>query len=211
MKIKPDYSLYLVTDSCRLSDSSALYQIVNDSLEGGASIVQYREKHKSFLEREKEATELKKLTNARGVPFIINDDVALALKINAQGVHIGQSDMPVSVCREQIGDKLLGVTANTLAQAIAAEKSGADYLGVGAAFATQTKSNAVALDREVLRAICQTIQIPIVIIGGINGDNLHQLSSYRLSGVAVSSTIIYADSPYQATVDLVRQISFLNR
>ena len=182
--------LYAVTDRKWLAPGERLADKVAEAIDGGATFVQLREKH---LDRDAfvaEARELKALCAARGVPFVVNDDVSIALEIGADGVHVGQSDMEAGRVRDLIGpDRILGVSAETVEQALWAERRGADYLGVGAVFPTGSKDDAEAVSRETLAAICTAVKIPVIAIGGITLDNLPTLAGTGICGVAVISAI----------------------
>lgn len=185
--------LYAVTDRSWVGRQT-LYEQVESALKGGATCVQLREKkldEAAFLE---EAVEMKKLCAKYGVPFIINDNVQIALKCGADGVHVGQSDMAAGNVRKAVGDKMIvGVSAQTVEQAIAAEKAGADYLGVGAVFPTSTKSDAREVSRQTLKDICTAVDIPVTAIGGINKGNMAELSGTGVDGVALVSAIFAAE------------------
>ena len=172
---KEDMVLYAITDRHWLNGES-LYQQVEKALQGGVTFLQLREKK---LDKElfmKEAREIKELCRKYKVPFIINDNVEIAKAIDADGVHVGQSDMEAGDVRKRLGaDKIIGVSAKTVEQALLAEKHGADYLGVGAVFSTSTKTDATGVSHETLRDICQAIKIPVVAIGGITKDNVNEL------------------------------------
>lgn len=184
--------LYAVTDRAWLNGQTLAEQ-VEASLQGGVTCVQLREKEldqPAFLE---EAKTLKALCGRYGVPMIVNDDVDVAIQSGADGVHIGQHDAAASQVRRRIGpDKVLGVSAQTVEQALKAEADGADYLGVGAVFSTGTKPDADDVSFQTLRAICQAVSIPVVAIGGIRADNLRELSGSGIDGVAVVSAIFAA-------------------
>ena len=186
---KSDMLLYAVTDSSWLGEKTLSMQ-VEEALRGGATIIQLREKtldEAAFLQ---EAFEIKELCRKYKVPFIINDDVKLAKKCDADGVHVGQQDMAAGNARSEIGaDKILGVSAQTVEQAVSAERNGADYLGVGAVFNTSTKLDANTLTLDTLKAICEAVSIPAVAIGGISAGNLSSLSGSGIDGVAVVSAI----------------------
>ena len=168
--------LYAVTDRHWLGEKS-LYQVVEESLQGGATFIQLREKQldrPAFLQ---EAKEIKTLCRRYGVPFVIDDDVDLALEVDADGVHVGQSDMEAGNVREKLGpDKIVGVSARTVEQALLAQQRGADYLGVGAVFPTGSKDDAKLLDHQVLRDICDAVSIPVIAIGGITRENVQELA-----------------------------------
>lgn len=181
--------LYAVTDQSWLRGRT-LYDQIEEALQGGVTCLQLREKgldKQAFLE---EAKKVKKLCAHYKVPLIINDDVEIARQSDADGVHVGQTDMEVSAARTALGpDKIIGVSAKTVEQALLAQANGADYLGVGAAFPTTTKADATALSKGQLQAICQAVDIPVVAIGGITNENLHQLAGSGICGVAVVSAI----------------------
>lgn len=185
--------LYAVTDRTWTGEQTLMEQ-VEAALKGGATCIQLREKNldeKSFLE---EAIEMKKLCAKYHVPFIINDNVDIAIKCKADGVHVGQSDMEAGNVRALAGDKMMiGVSARTVEQAVAAEKAGADYLGVGAVFGTTTKLDAKAISFNTLKAICEAVSIPVVAIGGISKSNMMQLAGSGVDGVALVSAIFAAE------------------
>ena len=184
--------LYAVTDRTWLKGQT-LSQQVEAALRGGATCIQLREKELPQPEFLKEALELKELCHHFGVPLIINDNVEIALKSGAEGVHVGQHDMQAAQVRAKIGpDRILGVSAQTVEQAILAEKNGADYLGVGAVFSTSTKKDAKPVSRDTLKAICQAVSIPLCAIGGISRENLPALSGTGIDGVALVSAVFGA-------------------
>lgn len=199
---KKELMLYAVTDRHWLGEET-LYDQVKKALDGGATFVQLREKK---LDREDflaEALEIQKLCREYGVPFVINDEVSIAKDIDTDGVHVGQSDMEAMDVRKVLGpDKILGVSAQTLEQAITAEKHGADYLGVGAVFATGSKDDADDVSRETLKAICEAVSIPVIAIGGITKDNVSELAGSGICGVAVISAIFGQNDIKKATEDL---------
>ena len=190
---KEDLLLYAVTDRMWLNGRT-LKEVVKESLDGGVTFLQLREKNlddKHFLE---EAVELQELCKQYKVPFIVNDNVDIALKMNADGVHVGQSDMQAADVRAKLGpDKIIGVSAQTVEQAVLAQQRGADYLGVGAVFPTGSKADADDVSFETLKAICEAVTIPVVAIGGITQENLEQLKGSGICGIAVISAI-YAQS-----------------
>lgn len=195
-------TLYAVTAPERKT-SLTLYEQVEQALKGGATLIQFRDKLSDNEHFTASALELKPLCQRYGVPLIINDNVDTAVKINADGVHVGQSDMPPSEVRAIIGDdKLLGVSVQTIEQAVSAQESGADYLGVGAVFATATKSDADSVTLDVLKEICNAVNIPVVAIGGIDEGNLHFLSNSGICGVAVVSAIFSNTDIVSATQSL---------
>lgn len=188
-----DLLLYGVTDRRGLGGLS-LAEAVRQSLDGGVTFVQLREKHLGREEFAAEALTLKALCAEYGVPFVINDDVELAAEVDADGVHVGQSDMAAGDVRARIGEgKILGVSAQTVEQAVAAEKCGADYLGVGAVFPTGSKDDAEDVSYDTLRDICNAVSIPVIAIGGITAANAAKLSGSGICGVAVISAIYCAD------------------
>ena len=199
---KKDLLLYAVTDRSWLGGRT-LFEQVEEALEGGATFVQLREKEldeDTFLA---EAIEIQKLCKKYGVPFVINDNVDIAIKMNADGVHVGQSDMEAGDVRALLGeDKILGVSAQTVEQAILAEKRGADYLGVGAVFHTGSKADADDVSHETLKAICDAVSIPVVAIGGIGKHNVTELSGSGICGIAVISAIFAAEDIKSATAEL---------
>lgn len=203
---KDDMVLYIVTDRTWLHGHT-LEEDVRAAIEGGATFLQIREKdldHEAFV---KEARKLKALAQTAGIPFVVNDDIDIALEVDADGVHIGQSDGSVAQARRKIGaDKILGVSAQTLEQALSAERDGADYLGVGAVFSTSTKTDAKEVSFETLRNICSSVKIPVVAIGGINEENLHELSGSKVDGVAVISAV-FAQPDIRAAAERIRKLS----
>lgn len=199
---KEDLVLYAVTDRNWLGDQTLLEQ-VKEALDGGASFVQLREKNLdegAFLE---EAKEIQRLCREYHVPFVINDNVKIAREIDADGVHVGQSDMEAQDVRDQLGpDKIIGVSAQTVEQALIAEKHGADYLGVGAVFPTSSKADAVEVSRETLKAICDAVQIPVIAIGGISKKNVMELKGTGICGIAVISAIFASKDITKDTAEL---------
>ena len=199
MKCDPkDLLLYAVTDRHWLNGRT-LVDVVKESLDGGVTMIQLREKsldEGKFLE---EAKELQALCRERHVPFIVNDNVDIAKAMDADGVHVGQDDMAALDARAKLGpDKLIGVSAHTVEEALLAEKQGADYLGVGAAFVTDTKSDASPISRETIRAITAAVDIPVVAIGGIGPENILDLAGCGLDGVAVVSALFAREDTAQA-------------
>lgn len=184
--------LYAVTDRSWVG-TQTLYEQVEQALRGGATCVQLREKELNDTDFLAEAKELKILCARYGVPLIINDNVELALKVDADGVHVGQEDMDTRDVRNLIGaDKILGVTAKTVEQAQKAQLAGADYLGSGAVFGSTTKPNARPMTKELLHSICQSVTIPVVAIGGIHRGNIAFLAGTGIRGAAVVSGIFAA-------------------
>lgn len=190
MKNNIDYTLYLCTDRDLMS-TDTIEESVEQAVKGGCTVVQLREKHCSSKEFYELAVRVKKITDGYHVPLIINDRVDIALAVDAAGVHIGQSDLPASVVRNIIGkDKIIGVSAAKLEEAVKAVEDGADYLGVGAMFATNTKTDARPVTMEELKAIRAAVNVPIVVIGGINMNTLEQFKGMGIDGLAVVSAII---------------------
>ncbi len=194
--------LYAVTDRYWLNGRK-LIDDVSDAISGGASFIQLREKNLAYNEFKAEALEIQALCREKNIPFVINDDVKLACEINADGVHVGQSDMEAGNVRALIGrDKILGVSVRTVEEARIAEAKGADYLGAGAVFHTGSKSDAVDITHETLREICESVKIPVVAIGGISAKNIHELAGSGISGVAVISAIFAAENIKLASQEL---------
>ncbi len=193
-----DMLLYAVTDRAWLKGRTLASQ-VEEALKGGATFVQLREKFMNEAEFTAEAMELKGLCARYKVPFVINDNVNIALRVGADGVHVGQSDMKAGDVRAKLGpDKIIGVSCKTVEQALEAQAMGADYLGVGAVFATGTKSDATTITKDALKAICEAVDIPVVAIGGITMDNVGQLAGTGLDGAAVVSAIFAQPDAQQA-------------
>lgn len=190
MKKKVDYTVYLVTDR-KILGQRDLYTAVNEAVQGGVTLVQLREKDQSARLFYEEAMEMKKMLVTYQVSLIINDRVDIALAVDADGVHIGQSDLPVRVVRAMIGaDKILGVSATTVQEALRAEQDGADYIGVGAMFPTPTKTDAIVVSIATLKEIRKAVQIPIVLIGGIGSESIKQFPGECFDGAAVVSDIL---------------------
>ncbi len=185
--------LYAITNRSWLGEQT-LYQQVEAALKGGVTCLQLREKDLTYQDFLNQAQCLKPLCQQYGVPLIINDNVEVALACDADGVHIGQTDMSAKQVRQILGsDKIVGVSAKTVKQALRAEADGADYLGVGAFFGTSTKGDAVLIDRAVASQICQAVSIPVVAIGGITLNNIDQLAGNGIAGAAIISAIFSAD------------------
>ena len=202
---KKDLLLYAVTDRSWLGGHT-LYQDVEAAIKGGATFVQLREKkldEEHFLE---EAKEIKELCRRYHVPFVINDNVDIALAMDADGVHVGQSDMEAGSVREKLGsDKIIGVSAQTVEQAVLAQQRGADYLGVGAVFPTGSKDDAVEVSHDSLHAICEAVDIPVIAIGGISAENVKELAGSGICGIAVISAIFAQPDIEAATKELKEQ------
>lgn len=204
-----DLRLYAITDRHWLNGET-LYQQVEKALKGGVTFLQLREKNLDEEDFMKEARKIKALCKKYKVPLIINDNVEIAREIDADGVHVGQSDMEAGDVRDRLGpDKIIGVSCKNVEQALLAKKHGADYLGVGAMYPTGTKKDATAVTPEALSAVCQAVDIPVVAIGGINKDRLEPLKGTGVDGVAVVSAIFAAEDVEKATRELkeaVREI-----
>lgn len=186
---KIDYSLYLVTDQHIVGERN-LYDCLELAIQGGVTIVQLREKHCTSSQFYQVAIRIKEITDRYQVPLIINDRVDIALAVDAAGVHLGQEDLPIKAARNVIGQKIIGVSARTVEQALLAQEQGANYLGVGAVFPTQTKTNTVAVSMEELQRIKECVKIPVIAIGGINIQNVPDVARTNVDGVAVVSGIL---------------------
>lgn len=201
---KEDLLLYAVTDRSWLNGET-LYAQVEKALKGGVTFVQLREKaldEQAFLE---EAKEIQKLCAQYHVPFVINDNVEIAAQIGADGVHVGQSDMEAGDVREKLGpDRIIGVSAQTVEQAVRAQERGADYLGVGAVFPTGSKADAVEVSHEMVRAITEAVDIPVIAIGGITKDNVSELSGTGICGIAVISAI-FAQEDIEGAAQVLKE------
>lgn len=208
---KQSLVLYAVTDRAWGGEQSLARQ-VEECIKGGVTFVQLREKEldeEAFLT---EARNIKKITDDYQIPFVINDNVEVALACGADGVHIGQNDQPVAEVRRKIGNqKILGVSAQTVEQAIKAEADGADYLGVGAVFSTSTKKDAITVSFQQLQAICRAVSIPVVAIGGIHENNVEQLTGSGIDGIAVVSAIFSKADIIQASKQLYEQAKLVVR
>lgn len=198
--------LYLVTDRQWLNGRK-LTDDLEKTILGGVTIIQLREKNLSDEEFIKVANEVKKLCQKYDIPLIINDNLNVALAIDSDGIHIGQDDIPASIVRKKIGpDKILGVSAHNLKEALLARHDGADYIGVGAIFPTETKNDATIVTLDKLQKICDRIDIPVVAIGGINIDNISKLKNINITGVAVVSEIMKANDIMATSNQLVRML-----
>ena len=194
-----DYSVYLVTDRRDKTDDEFL-NIIEEAIKGGTTIVQLREKTASTKEFYDLALKVKEITSRYGVPLLINDRIDIALAVGSEGVHIGQDDMPADIAREIIGeDKILGVSASTVEEAKKAEIDSADYIGSGAVFPTSTKDDADSVSKEELKEIVDSIDIPVVAIGGITVENAHTLKGSGIAGFSVVSAIMSAEDPKEAS------------
>ena len=203
--MKFDSRMYFITDSTYCPEDEFLHR-VEEALSGGVTMLQLREKDKTTREYIKLAEKVHMLTEKYSVPLIIDDRVDVALAIEAEGVHVGQSDMPVCVARKLMGnDKIIGATAKTVLQAKEAFKQGADYLGVGAIYPTTTKVKTILTSTDTLKEICNEVTIPVNAIGGLNKENIDILKGIPIAGICVVSAIMKATSPQQATAELIEK------
>lgn len=207
MNIKAkDMMLYAVTDAA-WTGKKTLTEQVEEAMKGGITFLQLREKHLSKEEFLKEAIEIKDLAQKYQIPFVINDNIEIAQKAEADGVHVGQDDMPVEEVRQILGpDKIIGVSAHNVEEAVRAEQGGADYLGVGAVYPTSTKENTSAVSMEEMKKICQTVSIPVVAIGGIKKNNMKVLTGTGVDGIAVVSAIFAAKDIRKAAGELLEAV-----
>lgn len=205
-KQETDYSLYLCTD--RHTNGILTFQeTVEQAVLGGCSVVQLREKECSTREFFQRAADIKAVTEKYNIPLIINDRIDVCMAVNADGVHLGQEDLPVAEARRILGEeKIIGVSAHNLEEALKAWQEGADYLGVGAIFGTNTKKNTTATSIEILKEICLQVPIPVVAIGGVCAVNIEQLKNSGVSGVAVVSAIMAAEAPKKAAAELLMKV-----
>ncbi|MDF2543514.1 MAG: thiamine-phosphate diphosphorylase [Herbinix sp.] len=206
MKIKKeDMLLYIVTDRTWLGDHTLADQ-VEKTLQSGATFLQLREKDLSYDEFVELAYQIKTIANRYHVPFVINDNIDVAQAVGADGVHIGQTDEDILKVRDQLGpEKIIGLSAHTTEEAILAEQLGADYIGVGAIFPTNTKLDANAVSYSTLQDICKSVTIPVVAIGGISKENISKLSGSGVDGVAVISAVFAQPDISYATKDLLER------
>lgn len=201
-----DMLLYAVTDSA-WSENTTLEKQVEEAILGGVTFVQLREKNLDKAEFFELSKKIKKITDKYKIPYVINDNVDIAVEIDADGVHIGQDDANLITTRKRLGEnKIIGVSVQNLEQALLAEKNGADYIGVGAIFTTSTKLDAKSVSIETLKEICATVSIPVVAIGGINKNNIELLKGTGVSGVAVVSAIFAAKDIKTTTKNLVEVV-----
>lgn len=197
-----DLSLYLVTD--KSDDVEKFLKTIEEAIKGGVSVVQIREKTADTLDFYNLALKVKEITTKYNIPLIINDRVDVALAIDAEGVHVGQSDMPCDITRALVGhDKIVGVSAATIEEAKKAEKDGADYIGTGAVFPTATKDDAPKITKKDLKEIVDSINIPVVAIGGITIENASELIDTGISGLSVVSAIMSSDDPKKSSEKLL--------
>lgn len=200
--VKFDSSMYFITDSSNYPKDEFLYR-VEQALSGGVTLLQLREKDKTTREYISLAEKVHTLTRKYNVPLIIDDRIDVALAMGAEGVHLGQSDMPISTARKILGDDfIIGATTKTVPQALEAYEQGADYLGVGAIYPTSTKVKTVLTSTETLDAICKAVPIPVNAIGGLNKDNIDILKGIPIAGICIVSAVMKADNPKQAAIEL---------
>lgn len=203
---KNDLLVYAITDRSWVGNET-LEEQVEQALKGGITMLQLREKDMDYEQLKQEAIALKQLCRSYHIPFIINDYVELAKEIGADGVHIGQSDCSVMEARRILGpDYIIGATAKTVEQALTAQEQGADYLGSGAVFGSNTKKDAKPMEHELLQKICEAVTIPVVAIGGINGKNVTALKGRGMAGVAVIGGIFGEKDIMSAAADLKRKM-----
>ena len=201
--------LYGITDRAWLNGRS-LKDDVEKAILGGATMIQLREKNLSIDEFVEEALEIKEVCKKYDVPFIINDSLEVFLKVDADGIHVGQNDLSADVVRRIIGpNKILGVSAENVGEALLAEKNGADYLGVGTIFSTTTKLDAITVSKEELARICYNVKIPVVAIGGITLDNIKELKNTMIQGVSVVSAIFKESDITLAARKLLNEVNKL--
>ncbi len=206
--LKPniDYSLYLVTDRDLMS-TKTVEDSVEQAIRGGCTLIQLREKKLSSKDFYETARKVRAVTSKFNIPFIVNDRVDIALAVDADGVHIGQDDLPVEQVRKLIGpNKIVGVSASNLSEALTAVEEGADYLGIGAMFSTNTKTDADATSIEELTRIRKVISLPLVVIGGINKETIPQFKDIKIDGYAIVSAIVNQPDIIKATQELKQLI-----
>lgn len=204
--LKSSLKIYAVTDRYWLNGRE-LKDDVEKAIKGGATMVQLREKELAFDSFVKEAFEIKEVCKKYDVPFIINDSLDVFLAVDADGIHVGQNDMQADLVRQKIGpNKILGVSAETVDEAILAEKMGADYLGVGTIFNTTTKLDAITVSLKTLTEICHSVDIPVVAIGGISLNNIKDLKDTMIDGISIVSAIFAAKDIEKATRDLDKEV-----
>lgn len=208
MKNNIDLSLYLVTDRKCLKNKN-LNSAIEEAILGGVTLVQLREKSSDSLELFNIAKEVKKITDKHNIPLIIDDRIDIAMAVDAAGVHLGQEDIPCNVARKILGsDKIIGVSAHNIKEALKAQNDGADYLGCGSVFNTSTKNNVTSLKIQELREIKEKVNIPVVAIGGINEKNVLELRGTGIDGIAIVSAILGKDNIKKAAEELKYTIEF---
>jgi thiamine-phosphate pyrophosphorylase len=203
---KPDLTLYFITDSAGMTEDHFL-EVVQQACEGGVTLVQLREKEKSGLEYFNLAQKVKRITDQYDIPLIIDDRVDIAMAVDAAGVHVGKTDIPVAVARALMGEnKIVGATAKTVAQAQKAAEEGADYLGVGAIYPTTTKVVTIITEVSTLNDIAAQTGMPVAAIGGLNASNIQALYDSMADGIAVVSAIMKSENPCDTAASLKRQV-----
>lgn len=201
-----DLLLYVITDRTWLGDNNLADQ-VEESIKAGATFIQLREKDIEFDEFVKIAKEIKAITDRYNVPFVINDNVDVAIAVDADGVHVGQNDEELISVRKRLGkDKIIGVSTGTVEESLLAQKNGADYVGVGAVFSTSTKLDAITVSHQELKDICNSIDIPVVAIGGITTDNILELKGSNVDGICVISAVFAQPDITKATSELCKRV-----
>ncbi|MBR5520961.1 MAG: thiamine phosphate synthase [Oscillospiraceae bacterium] len=199
---KIDTTLYLITDSTGFSEDEFLYR-VEEGIKGGATLLQLREKDKTTREYIALAEKVHKISQKYNVPLIIDDRIDVAMAVDAEGVHLGQSDMPVNIARKILGkDKIIGATAKTVAQAVEAYENGADNLGVGAIYPTTTKVKTVLTSVEILKEIVKSVPIPVNAIGGLNKENIDVLKNTGIAGICVVSAVMKSENPQKSASEI---------
>lgn len=205
-----DYSLYLITDKKDKNDEEFLTQI-EESLKGGVSVVQVREKELELIPFYERAKAVKRLTDEYNVPLIINDRLSICIGLGANGAHIGQNDIDGEIARDILGpDRILGISASTVEEAIKAEKDGADYIGCGAVFPTTSKDDAESVPIEEFKKIKEVVNIPVLAIGGINEDNVSKLNGTNADGICVISAIMNSKYPKETSEKLLKEFNKLD-
>ena len=208
---KLDTTMYFITDSTNFCEEEFLFR-VEEACRGGVTLIQLREKERTTREYLSLAEKVHSITQKYNIPLIIDDRVDVALAIDAEGVHVGQSDMPVKLARQLMGeDKIVGATAKTVPQALEAYEQGADYLGVGAIYPTTTKVKTVLTSVDTLKAIVKAVPIKVNAIGGLNKENIHVLKDSGIDGICVVSAIMKADNPRAASEELKEAINELQQ
>lgn len=211
MKDNIDYSIYLVTDRDLMS-TETLEEAVEEAIKGGCTLIQLREKECSSLDFYNTAVNVKKITDKYNIPLLINDRLDIAQAVDAAGVHIGQSDLPLTIVRNILGnDKIIGVSAGNLEEALTAEKNGADYIGVGAVYATGSKKDATAVTMEEVKKIRNNVKIPMVVIGGVNKERIKDFKDVAIDGVAIISAIIAQKDIKKAAEEIRDEFNKLRR
>ncbi|KZX16684.1 thiamine phosphate synthase [Methanobrevibacter filiformis] len=211
MKKNINYSLYMITDD-NYENYDDLSNIITEAIKGGVNILQLREKSSNSHDFYKIAIKINEITKQYNIPLIINDRIDIALAVNSQGVHLGQEDLPAKIARDILGNnKIIGVSAHNVKEAIKAEKDGADYIGVGAVFKTKTKKDTENLSPKKLKEITEQVTIPVIAIGGINQTNIYQLKDTGIEGIAVISAISKSNNVEKTSEELKKEILKIKR